>query len=216
MSQSYFRLRPSGGLAAAALVACLLVAPAAAQAPTEPPGRPNAAAVVKGRYEVDGAHTQVVWSLDHQGFSRLYGMWGGMTGTLTLDPANPAAAKLVMELPISGLTVTSPAFAEHLRDPRFFDAAKFPSARFESTSVRPNGMKATVTGNLTLHGVTKPVELAMTLTGSGVSPMNKAVNVGFYGTARLKRSDWGLGLGVPVVSDDVDLQITGAFVRVGE
>ena len=86
----------------AAAAAILLATPAFAQAPGMP-GQPEVARVAAGTYKVDPHHTQAVWSVDHMGFSTLYGMFGEMSGTLTLDPANPSAAKLAIEMPMSGL-----------------------------------------------------------------------------------------------------------------
>jgi polyisoprenoid-binding protein YceI len=95
----------------------------------------------------------------------------------------------------------------------FFDAAKFPNATFTSTKVTASGTSATVVGNLTLKGVTKPVTLAVKFTGAGANPMSKAVTVGFSATGTIKRSDFGINYGVPAVGDQVDLVLTGAFEK---
>lgn len=188
---------------------------AAAQAPAGSPGRADVSRVTGGTYKVDPDHTQATWTVDHLGFSDLSGMFGGMSGTLQLDPARPAAAKLDITIPLSGLAVTSEGFGRHLRTPDFFDAAKFPTARFVSTAVRPQGQQAVITGNLTMHGVTKPVTLQARFVGAGVNPMSKTENVGFSATTTIKRSDWGLGAAAPAVSDTVRLQIVGAFEKAG-
>jgi polyisoprenoid-binding protein YceI len=200
-----------------ALVAALALvgttAPAA-QPSAQPNAGANAAATVQaGTYTVDADHTQVIWSVDHFGFSRLYGMVGGMSGTLELDPKRPAAAKLAIDIPLSGLTVTSPGFAKHLATADLFDTAKFPTARFVSRSVTVRGTQATIAGDLTLRGITKPLTLNARLHGAGANPMNKKQTVGFSATAKLKRSDWGLGYAVPAVSDEVTLEITAAFEK---
>ena len=194
----------------AAVAAIVLASPVLAQAPAMP-GQPEAARVAAGSYKVDTNHTQVVWSVDHMGFSTLYGKVGEMTGTLTLDPANLSAASLSIDIPLSGLTVTSEGFGQHLASADFFEVEKFPTAKFVSTSVVANGNEAKITGDLTLHGVTKPVVLDAKLMGAGVNPMNKAQTVGFTATSTLKRSDFGLGYAAPVVSDEVELKITAAF-----
>lgn len=196
------------------LSALLLADPVAAQAPASTPAA-AAARVAAGTYKVDPAHTQVVWSLDHLGFSPLYGMFGEITGTLQLDPARLADAKLNIEIPMSGLSVTSPGFARHLTTPDLFDTAKFPTARFVSTSVRPQGNRAVVTGDLTLHGVTRPVTLQAQFYGAGANPRSQAQTVGFTATTTIKRSDWGLGYGAPAVGDNTELRITAAFEKQG-
>lgn len=196
----------------AAAAAILLATPAFAQAP-EMPGQPEAARVAAGTYKVDPHHTQAVWSVDHMGFSTLYGMFGEMSGTLTLDPANLSAAKLTIDIPMSGLTVTSSDFATHLASADFFEVEKHPAGRFVSTAVVVDGTKAKITGDLTLKGVTKPVVLDAELMGAGANPMSKAQTVGFTATSTIKRSDFNLGYAVPVVSDEVELKITAAFER---
>lgn len=176
--------------------------------------RQNTAAVVPaGTYRLDPDHTQVIWSVDHMGFSRLYGMVGGMSGTLELDPARPSAAVLRVDIQLSGLTVTSPGFAQHLRTADFFDVAKFPTARFVSRSVTVQGEQATITGDLTVRDVTRPIVLNARFYGAGTNPMNKAQTVGFSAKAQIKRSDFGLGYGAPAISDAVDLEITAAFEK---
>lgn len=194
-------------LAAAGVAALLIATPAMAQTP----GAPDVSRVAAATYKVDSNHTQVVWSLDHMGFSILYGMFGSMSGTLTLDPAKPNDAKVSIEIPMSGITTPSAGFSKHLASADFFDAEKFPTAKFVSTSVVVSGQTAKITGDLTLHGVTKPVVLDAKFTGAGANPMSKAPTVGFSATAKLKRSEFGLGRVVPVVGDDVDLKITAAF-----
>jgi polyisoprenoid-binding protein YceI len=180
-----------------------------------PKGQPNTATLVKsGTYKVDPNHTQVLWSVDHMGFSRLHGMVGSMTGKLDLDPARLAQSRLDVEIPLSGLTLTSSGFSGHLQTADLFDVAKFPTARFVSQSVVVRGQQATITGNLTLKGVTKPVVLEARFYGAGRNPMSKAQTVGFSAKGQLKRSDFNLGYAVPAVSDLVDLEINAAFEQV--
>ena len=205
---------------AVASVLTLTAAVAIAQTTAAPPAsdaqsaRAQTASLVQaGTYKIDPNHTQVVWSVDHMGFSRLYGMVGSMSGTLELDPARPAEAKLAVDIPLSGLTVTSAGFGQHLQTGDLFDVAKFPTARFVSRSVSVSGQQATITGDLTLRGVTKPVVLEAQFYGAGANPMSKAQTVGFSARGQLKRSDFNLGFAVPAVSDVVDLEITAAFEK---
>ena len=202
-------------LAAAALVAASgpVFAQDKAASPAGMPGVADVARVKPGTYKADPNHTQVAWSVDHMGFSTLFGMFGQIAGTLALDPAKPNDARLEIEVPISGLVVTSEKFSEHLRSADMLDAAKFPTATFKSTSIEVLGEKAKVTGDLTVHGVTKSVKLDAAFHGAGVNPMTKAETVGFSATARIKRSEFGLGYATPVVSDDVELTIVAAFEK---
>jgi polyisoprenoid-binding protein YceI len=195
-------------LAAAGLLTTTAIA---SQPATRPSAR--AAKVSAGRYLVDPNHTQVIWSVDHFGFNRLFGMVGGMSGSLDIDPARPGAAKVAIDIPLSGLTVSSPGFAKHLQTADLFDTAKFPTARFVSRQVRVRGQAATIVGDLTLRGVTRPLTLNARFGGAGANPMNKKQTVGFSATGTLKRSEFGLGLAVPAVSDEVRLEVTAAFER---
>jgi polyisoprenoid-binding protein YceI len=198
-----------------------LAAPLIAQAPTSPPGSNDPAAVTGGTYTVDTGHTQVIWTLDHLGFSPYTGIFGDVTGTLTIDPKNPNGAKVDVTIPVSKVTTASAGLTQHLlrpgKDggkPDFFGASPA-DARFVSTSVAANGQKARITGNLTLNGVTKPVTLDASFYGAGKAPaqMGGKENVGFRATTTIRRSEFGLGFGVPMVGDEVKLEIAAAFQK---
>lgn len=196
------------GMAAAALI----VPGATAQ-----PGRPGTtspaaiAAIQSGTYQLDSDHSQVLWTVNHSGFAPLRGLVGAMTGTLELDPRRPAAAKVAIDIPLSGMTVSSAGFGRHLQASDMFDVAQFPTARFVSRSVTVRGQQATIAGDLTIRGQTRPLTLEARLHGAGTNPRSQARTVGFVATGELKRSDFGLGLAVPVVSDEVKLEVNAVF-----
>lgn len=192
----------------AALIAAAAV-PAIAQ--TGMPGTQSKAPITAGTYKVDTAHTQVTWTLNHMGFSMLSGQFGAQDGTLTIDPAKPAAAKLDVTFAIDDLSVTSSKFAEHLKSKDFFDVATYPTAHFVSTNIVASGNTAKITGNLTIKDKTRPVTIDATFVGAGANPMNKKVNFGFRGTTTINRSEFGLGMAAPMVSDQVKLDINAAF-----
>ncbi|MCI4589032.1 YceI family protein [Sphingobium sp. BYY-5] len=198
---------------AAALIAITGGTVVIAQMPTSAPGTKDVAKVTGGAYTVDPGHTQVVFAYDHMGFTNNVGIFAGPSGTLTLDKANPSASKVSIELPIANLKTGVDALDEHLLKPDFFDAAKFPKASFVSTAVKAEGTGATITGNLTIKGVTKPVTLDAEFYGAGANPMNKKENIGFVATGTIKRSDFGLGAYVPVVGDTVELKIIAGFQK---
>jgi polyisoprenoid-binding protein YceI len=198
---------------AAALVAIAGGTVVIAQAPASAPGTKDVAKVTGGTYTVDGGHTQVLFAYDHMGFTNNLGIFAQPTGTLTLDKANLSASKVSIELPIAGLKTGIPALDEHLLKPDFFDGAKFPTATFVSTAVKAEGTGATITGNLTIKGVTKPVTLDAEFYGAGANPMNKKENVGFVATGSIKRSEFGMGGYVPVVGDTVELKIIAGFQK---
>lgn len=206
-----------------ALAAALLLVTAAAgaqQPPMSAPGSKNVAAITGGTYQADPNHTLVTWTLDHMGFSPLSGIFGQVTGTLTLDPKTPSAAHVEVTIPIKPVTGAA-HLNEHLVSPGkdggkpdFFGASPA-DARFVSTAVRVSGQTATITGNLTLNGVTRPVTLQASFYGAGKAPamMGGKENVGFHATTTIKRSDFGLGAFVPVVGDEVKLDIAAAFQK---
>ena len=182
------------------------------------PGKPDPAAITGGAYTVDPGHTIVKWEVDHLGFTPYFGLFGDVTGTLQLDPKNPAAAKVDVTIPVSKVTTTSTGLTGHLmRAGADGKAADFfgPSpadARFVSTQVVVDGQQATITGNFTLNGVTKPVTLAAQFYGAGMGMGNKE-NVGFTATGSIKRSEFNVKGALPVVSDEVKLEIVAAFVK---
>jgi polyisoprenoid-binding protein YceI len=178
------------------------------------PGTKDVAKVTGGVYAVEPTHTQIVFAYDHMGFTNNLGVITQPTGTLSLDKANLSASKVSVELPIANLTTGIPALNEHLAKPEFFDAAKFPTATFVSTGVKPDGATgATITGNLTIKGITKPVTLDAEFYGAGANPMNKKENIGFIATGTVKRSDYGMSMAVPMVADTVELKIIAAFQK---
>ena len=200
-------------IAIALLAVAAIAAPIAAQMPTKAPGSANPALVQPGTYSVDAGHTLITFKVNHLGFSLYHGQFGNPTGTLMIDPKKPSTAKVDVSFPIDSVSTTSEALDKHLKGPDFFDAAKFPAGRFTSTAVTVSGKDATITGNLTLKGVTKPVTLKAHFIGAGPSPMGGKLNVGFSATTTIKRSDFGISYGVPMVSDAVDLTIDAAFVK---
>lgn len=160
-------------------------------------------------YTLDPNHTMVLFSWSHFGYSHPTADIGLGSGTLVFDPAHPAQAKVQVTLPLDKLDTHVGALDSHLKEPDFFNADKYPTITFQSTKVEPLGHdKFKVTGNLTVHGVTKPVVLDATLNRIGPHPMSKAQSIGFDATTTLKRSDFGIGAYVPNVSDAIDVRIT--------
>jgi polyisoprenoid-binding protein YceI len=183
-----------------------------AQGPAAP-GTKDVAKVTGGAYTIEPTHTQVLFAYDHMGFSNNMGIIAQPSGTLTLDKANPAASKVSVDIPVANLKTGIAALDEHLMKPEFFDSAKFPKASFVSTGVKVDGTGAEITGNLTIKGITKPVTLDAEFYGAGVQPMNKKENIGFVATGTIKRSEFGMGMAVPMVGDAVELKIVAAFQK---
>ncbi|HEU0043665.1 YceI family protein [Sphingomonas sp.] len=208
-------------LLAALLVAAATPHPLGAQGAPAKPGAKDPARVTGGTYTVDPGHTLITWTVDHLGFSSYSGIFGDVTGTLVLDPRNLTTAKVDITIPVSKVTTASSGLTSHLlragKDggKADFFGANPADARFVSTRVVARGQAATITGNLTLNGVTRPVTLAATFYGAGKAPamMGGKENVGFNATATILRSQFGVGYGIPMVSDAVKLDIQAAFQK---
>lgn len=211
--------------ASAPIVAQSQSAPTPAPAPAmQKPGAKDAARITGGTYKIDNEHTFVRWQVDHMGITPYTGLFGQITGTLTLDPKAVEAAKVDVTIPIAKVTTASPGLTRHLLKapekaggkPDFFGPAPV-DARFVSTSVvrGKDADEARITGNLTLNGVTRPVTLEAEFYGAGAMPkeMGGGEMVGFTAETRLRRSDFGIDMGIPMVSDEVELEVVAAFVK---
>ncbi|MGU3285121.1 YceI family protein [Methylobacterium mesophilicum] len=197
-------------IASALALSIVAAAPALAQTP---PTR-DPAQIQAGTYAVDPYHTQVGWRVSHMGLSNFYGGFSDVSGSLILDPKSPANSKLSVKIPVAAVTTPVGKLTDELKGDQWLDAGKYPDMTFVSTKIAPEGKdKAKVTGNLTLHGVTKPVTLDVTLVGAGANPLNKKYTVGFEATGTLKRSEFGVKTYVPLIGDDLHLTIAGAFER---
>jgi polyisoprenoid-binding protein YceI len=193
-----------------AAIAALVVSVGAVQA--QDAFNRSPAQVRAGTYTLDPAHSKITWSVNHFGFSTYTGQFAGGTGVLTIDPKAPAAATLDVTVDTAAVGTLNKALDDHLKSADFLDVANHPTARFRSTSVVPTGERtADVHGQLTLRGVTKPVTLKATFNQSGVNPVDKVYSLGFDATAKIKRSEFGVSYGLPLVSDEVTLHLEGEF-----
>ncbi|MET0332175.1 MAG: YceI family protein [Dyella sp.] len=160
-------------------------------------------------YQLDPTHTDVLFSWNHFGFANPSAHLSLSEGTLVYDEAKPAESTVEVTFPLTNLDSFVPQLDDELKSDKFFDAAKYPTITFKSTKVQSlGGGKFKVTGDLTVHGVTKPVVLDAKLNKLGEQPMMKVQAIGFDATATIKRSDFGVGAYVPSVSDEVKIHIT--------
>lgn len=169
----------------------------------------TAPALAADTYTLDPSHTTVIWEANHFQFSNPHGLLSMIDGKVTLDETNPAASTVEATWNSKNLFTGNPKFDQHLQSKDFFNIGEFPTAIFKSTKVEPaaDNKSAKVTGNLTLLGVTKPVTLDVTFNHKGEHFMTKKPTVGFTATGVIKRSEFGMGFGVPNVSDDVKITI---------
>lgn len=167
------------------------------------------AAQAADSYQFDPTHTNIVWRASHFGFSSPSGRFGIKEGKITLDEKAPDKSTVEVTIDVASLVTGIDKFDDHLKGDEFLDTAKFPEATFKSTKVElaEGGKTAKVTGDLTLHGVTKPVILDVTLNKQGDHPMNQKKTVGFSASTTIKRSEFGIEKYTPGVSDEVTISI---------
>lgn len=143
-------------------------------------------------YAIDPAHSQVDFGIKHMGISTVHGRFAIKEGTIELDPQNMAQSAVTATIDVTSVDTGVGQRDAHLRSPDFFDTAKFPTATFKSTKVTPAGDGFEVMGELTLHGVTRPVTLHMEPPSKEQIGMEKVIHRGFTATTTLHRQDFGL------------------------
>jgi polyisoprenoid-binding protein YceI len=160
-----------------------------------------------GNYKIDAAHSVAYFEVGHMsGISRFMGRFNDISGDLVV--AAPEASKIKVDIKTDSIDTKHDGLNKHLKSPDFFNAVQFPTLSFTSTAVKldPAG-EGTVTGNLNLHGVTKPVTLKLKQIGAGKG-MKGEQRVGYVATGTIKRTDFGMTYGVPgAATDEVDLKI---------
>jgi polyisoprenoid-binding protein YceI len=166
-----------------------------------------AAAPPAGNYKIDPVHSVAYFEIGHAGgISRFMARFNEMSGDLAVDVPEKSAIKV--EIKVDSIDTKHEGLEKHLKSPDFFNAVQFPTMSFVSTAVTLNPAgEGSVSGNLTLHGVTKPVTLKLKQIGSGVGMKGEA-RVGYVATSTIKRSDFGMNYGIPkAATDELDLRI---------
>jgi polyisoprenoid-binding protein YceI len=194
------------------LALALLAAPFAALAEAAPDTNP--ADVKAGTFKVEPSHTRILFAVSHMGFTSWYGEFTGASGTLTLDPTKLSATSFDIIVPAGTITTTNTTLDGELKSPKWFDVAKYPTIEFKSgTVVRTGTNTASVTGELTFHGVTRPETLQVTFNAAGNNELSNQYTAGFNASGVLKRSDFNQKTYIPLIGDDVSLTISVAFVK---
>ncbi len=179
---------------------------------------PSVANIPAGDYKTDPAHTSLTFTVNHLSYSHYTARFGDIDAHLKFDPAHPEAGALTVTIDPKSLELNAPpkGFHDELMGKMFFDAATFPKITYTSTRIDITGANtANVTGELTLHGVTQPVALVVTFNGGypGLAGLDPNARIGFSAKGTLKRSQFGMGYGIPApgttmgVGDDVDFTI---------
>lgn len=154
-------------------------------------------------WQLDPAHTLVEFSGKHMMFTTVKGRFNTVRGTIALDEANPANSSVEVEIDAASLDTGVAYRDNHLRSADFLEVEKFPTITFKSTRVEPQGNdRALITGDLTIHGVTRPVVLDTELTGRGQSPQHKET-IGFEARTTINRKEFGLGWNVALEAGGV-------------
>jgi polyisoprenoid-binding protein YceI len=164
------------------------------------------------KYDIDASHSGVVFGWNHFGFSNPSARFDRIEGSVMLDTADLTRSSISVSLPLDGLDTGVAKLDEVLKSPDFLDAAQYPTITFHSTKVEKTGENGLrITGDLTVHGVTKPVTLDAKVNKIGIFEIPgviKAQAAGFDATAVIKRSDFGVSKYVPAVSDEIPVRIT--------
>ena len=160
-------------------------------------------------YTIDPTHTQVEFTYSHFGFSNITGRFDAIESEFLFDPADPTQSSVKVTIPVASISTGVEKLDTHLLSADFFDAEKYPTATFVSTGVTAAGEgQLKVAGDLTIHGITRPVVLDVTVNKVGEHPMAKTPAAGFDARTVIKRSDFGVGGYAPAVSDEVTIEIT--------
>lgn len=174
-------------------------------------GIPSASAAPES-YEIDAVHSTVIFRIHHMKAGYQYGRFNDLSGAVVIDDANPSASSVKVEVKTTSVDTANAKRDDHLRGPEFLDCAQFPTMTFVSTAVKAAGDAFEVTGNLTLHGVTKPVTVSMTRTGRIDDPWG-FVRVGFEGTLTVKRTDYGMNQKLDGAGDEIRLTLAFEVTR---
>lgn len=165
-----------------------------------------------GVYQTDPDHAYITFSYDHMGYSRPTVRWGEWSGELDWRPSAPETSSVSVTIDVASVDSGVEKFDAHLVSPDFFNAAEYPTIRFTSTSLDVAGPNSgTMTGDLTIKDVTKPITLDVTINKAADDPMAKAYKLGFSAKGAVKRSDFGVDRYAPAVGDDVVIAIEAEF-----
>jgi len=162
--------------------------------------------------DTERSHASINFRIKHLGFSWLTGRFDDFNGTFTFDEAKPEASAVKVEINTDSINTNHAERDKHLRGKDFLDTAKFPKASFESTAVKMDGDKATIVGNLTLHGVTKEIEIEAEPVGGGEDPWG-GYRQGFIGTTTLPLKDFGIDYDLGPEAQEVELTLNVEGVR---
>jgi polyisoprenoid-binding protein YceI len=156
-------------------------------------------------YKIEAAHSEADFAIKHMAISTVHGTFHAVSGVVTFDAANVAKSSVTATIDVSSVDTGVAQRDGHLKSDAFFDVAKFPTITFKSTSVVKAGDHYDVTGDLTIHGVTKSVVLKLETPSKEQIGMDKKPHRGFTATTTINRKDFGLSWGGTLTSGDAVL-----------
>ncbi|WOI53094.1 YceI family protein [Parvularcula sp. LCG005] len=172
------------------------------------------AAIASGTYEIDKSHGYVNFTYNHMGLSNPILSFTDVDATVQLVADDPTKSTLMVDIDPSSVSTGVEVFNGHLTGEDWLNVAEYDDITFKSTSLTmTDAENGTLTGDLTLKGVTKPVTLDVTLNGAKKHPMKNIDAFGITATGTIMRSEFGLGAYVPAVSDEVELMISAEFLK---
>jgi len=166
-------------------------------------------------YMLDSSHAAATFKISHLGFSQTHGGFKEISGAFSIDPAKPETASVEVTIQAASVDTANEGRDKHLRNEDFFDVEKYPTLGFKSTAWKKTGEKTfDVTGDFTLHGVTKSITVPVTLLGMGKG-MKGEERAGFSADFTIKRSDYGMDkmLGDTLIGDDVSIAVSFEGVK---
>lgn len=166
-------------------------------------------------WAIDPMHSQVEFVVRHMSVSNVHGRFGNIQGNILMNDTDATKSTVQVAVDVTSLDTGVTQRDGDVKGPNYFDTAKYPTATFASTSVARNGTHLTVTGNLSLHGVTRPVELDVDGPSAPVPGMDKKPHSGFSATTTINRKDFGIGPNAPaaMVGEDIKLTIDLEVVK---
>ncbi len=160
------------------------------------------------KFAFDKSHTRILFFINHMGFSETVGEFTMYDGNFVFDEKEPTKSSVEVTLKPEGIRTPSPELDKHLQNQDFFNTAKFPNITFKSKEIKVTGKNTgEAHGDLTMLGVTKPVILRITLNKADYHMMTGSYVAGFSAEATVKRSEFGMNYGIPMVGDEVKLLV---------
>lgn len=206
----------SRSLLAGLVILMAAASPAMAETATPPAAiGKDFSKLAAGVYTLDKSHASLLFKINHMGYSMYHGRFDNLDARLNFDPKAPEKSTIEATIDTGSINTNNEKLQGELKGEKFFNSAKFPQATFKSLHISRSGDAGTMMGELTILGVTKPVTLNVVFHGAGQHPFLKKDTIGFDATGTISRSAWGINAMVPMVGDEVQIDIEAEFHYAG-